>query len=109
IRKEAELTSMTEEDILYQEERTQHLGASSASNELPTKVLESAVIDRTDAVAFPLSDVLFYQWQYLSAIDDYRARVNVSMPNTGEQIILHVREAFLLYAYAVSAAYDETP
>lgn len=109
LRKESELTPMSESEILYQNNRVHELTGRGGANVLPTKVLESAVVDRTDAVAFPLADVLFYHWQYWAATDSFRARMSVTMPQTGDPLILDAKEAFVLYAYAVGAAYDEAP
>lgn len=69
-------------------------------NRLPTKVLESEVVDRSNAAIKSLPTVLLMQWLHLASVGRYRTYVNVDHPATGATINLSVADAFLLAVYA---------
>lgn len=66
---------------------------------LKTKVLESAIIDRTDAVPFTLTDTLLNNWIYLSTHNLYPAILNVPDPKTGGPKLFTTRDAFIAFLY----------
>lgn len=74
---------------------------TSIKDQLETKVLESAVIDTTDASIFTLSDTLLNHWLYLTQLDRYTAILTVDNPRTGAPLILSVKEAFVVFLYAM--------
>ncbi len=74
----------------------------SANDELKTKILESAVLDTTDATIFTLSDTLLNHWLYLSHVGRYTAVLTVDNPRTGAPLVLSVKEAFIVYLYSFS-------
>jgi hypothetical protein len=80
-------------------EITERMATRSLSNDLPTKVLESAVIDRSDSIAFPFADVLMNLWIYYAAIGKYDAQIFVSHPVTGERLQLTPLNALILFLY----------
>lgn len=55
----------------------------SRSNRLPTKVLESALLDTTDSVPFAREEVFLNHWLYLASSNRFEAIVNVPDPTTG--------------------------
>jgi len=72
---------------------------------LPTKVLESSVLDTTDASPYRLSDCLLNHWLYYAALGMYRAVVTVPDPKTGDTFTFTMGDAFVVYMYAYGLAY----
>lgn len=81
---------------------------SSAHSRLPTKVLESEVIDRTNASVRSLPDILVNHWVYLASNGRYRGFVNIPHPTTGDYITMSVRDSFLVALWAFAKARGET-
>jgi hypothetical protein len=77
---------------------------NSISNRLSTKVLESSVLDMTDATVYTRSDCLLNHWLYLAAADQYKAVVVVENPKTGDTLTLTARDAFVVFIYAYNKA-----
>ena len=69
-------------------------------NLLKTKILESNVVDRTDAEPFTLTDVLLNHWIYLSHFDRYTSVVAFTNPSNGDAYRLSAKDAFIFYMYA---------
>jgi len=67
---------------------------------LPTKVLDSEVVDRGNSNIKTLEQVLFNQWIHLAATNRYRAYINVVNPATGDYLSLTVKDALILSLYA---------
>lgn len=86
------------------EQRITRMMENSISNRLSTKVLESSVLDMTDATVYTRSDCLLNHWMYLSATDQYKAVVVVENPKTGDTLTLTVRDAFVVFLYAFNKA-----
>lgn len=78
--------------------------AYSLNDQLKTKVLESAVIDTTDAAIFSLADTLLNHWLYLAHVGRYSAVLSVDNPRTGAPLVLSVKEAFIVYMYVFGKA-----
>lgn len=76
----------------------------SRSNQLPTKVLESALLDTTDSVPFAREEVFLNHWLSLAASNRFQAIVNVPDPTTGVSIALTAKEAFVVFLYAFNKA-----
>lgn len=74
----------------------------SGNDELKTKILESAVLDTTDATVYTLADTLLNHWLFLSHKGRYTAVLTVDNPRTGQPLVLSVREAFIVYLYSFS-------
>lgn len=76
--------------------------AHSPSDALTTKVLESSVLDMTDASPYTLSDCLLNHWVYFASTGRYNSVVQVPNPVTGDTYSLPVKDAFivLLYSFA---------
>lgn len=71
----------------------------SPNDKLQTKILESAVLDLTDASIYTLADTLLNHWLYLSHTGRYTAVLTVDNPRTGQPLVLSVQEAFIVYLY----------
>lgn len=86
---------------------------NSLSNRLNTKVLESSVLDKTDATVYTRSDCLLNHWLYLGSIDRYNAIIVVEDPTTGDRFTFHPKDAFVVFLYAYNKArgytMDEIP
>lgn len=78
--------------------------SSSPDGSIITKVLESAVLDNTDSVTYPLEDVLFNNWVWRAAKGQYNAPIFFTYPATGERMMLSALEAFILYLYVFNLA-----
>ncbi len=77
---------------------------NSISNRLSTKVLESSILDMTDASVYTRSDCLLNHWLYLAATNQYTAIVAVENPKTGDLLTLTPKDAFVVFLYAFNKA-----
>lgn len=84
----------------YQASQIETLFKRSVSSSLATKVLESSVIDYTDAVPYTLHSVLLNQWIYFTQTNRFKAYVRVKDPKTGQELVLSTKDAYLYYLYA---------
>lgn len=75
-------------------------------SQLPTKVLESNVIDRSDAEPFTLTEVLLNHWIYLSHYGRFQSVIPITNPSNGDVFRLSVKNAFIFYLYAYNKAND---
>lgn len=73
----------------------------SKHGQLETKVLESSVVDYSEASIFTLTDMLLNHWFYFSFNGTYRAVTVVDSPKTGESLVLSPQEAVVTFLYAV--------
>lgn len=73
---------------------------NSLNNRLDTKVLESSILDLTDASPFTLSDTLLNHWMYFAQTGRYISVVTVDNIKSGGTITLSVKEAFIVFLYA---------
>lgn len=67
---------------------------------LPTKILESALLDTTDSVTYSREDTIFNHWIYLVCSNRFNAVINVTNPKTGAASPMSVRDAFIVFLYA---------
>lgn len=74
----------------------------SKFNNLPTKVLESNVLDLTDAEPFTLTEVLLNHWIYLSHYGKYTSVVSFTNPSNGDLYRMSVKDAFIFYLLAMN-------
>jgi hypothetical protein len=77
--------------------------ALSLDDNLSTKILESSVIDTTDASPYKLADCLLNHWLYFAYTGIYTAFISVSDPKTGDDYSFSARDAFIVYMYCFSA------
>lgn len=86
------------------EQEMQDTLAYSPSSTVATKILESSVIDYSDAVAYPLESILFNHWLCWAATGRYEATVVLSIPRNGTSIRVYAADAVALFAYAMTRA-----
>lgn len=91
---------LVSEELVDLESKDRH----SLSNRYSTKVVESSVIDTTDNVTYPLSEVLLFNWVYRATNGVYGAPVYVTNPFTGDRLVLNTKDAFILYVYCYTYA-----
>lgn len=85
-------------------EKTTVNAEMSLYGSVPTKVLESNVIDRTDSEPFTISEITLNHWIYLSHFGRYNAVVQINNPVNGERYNLSMKDAFILFLYSYNAA-----
>lgn len=86
---------------------------NSLNDRLQTKVLESDLVDLSDAAAFTLSDTLLNQWLWMSYAGLYLTILSVPHPVTGNRILLTAKDAYAIFIFAYNKArgvvIDEIP
>lgn len=76
--------------------------SKSEITNLPIKVYESEMLDTTDAQSIRLGDVLIMNWAYLSNTNRYTSSINVQNPYTSDLMTMSVKEAFVVWLYAMN-------
>jgi hypothetical protein len=77
---------------------------NSKASALQTKVLESNVLDKTDAEPFTLTEVLLTHWIYFANTGRYTTVLAINNPNTGETMQVNAKDAFTMYLYVYNKA-----
>lgn len=96
-------TPLARDNIVIQDDVVEDVFAEMnkfKGNKLKTKVLESNVVDRTDAEPFTLTEVLLNHWIYLSHYSRFNSVVVFTNPANGDLYRLSVKNAFIFYLYA---------
>lgn len=76
------------------------LATNTLSPDIPTKLLQSTVVDYTDSEHHRLSDIALQHWLWLGKKDLYQAFITFTIPATGSRLSLNPLDAFSMYAYA---------
>lgn len=77
---------------------------SGQFSRLPTKVLESTVVERSNSSVRSLLNVLLNHWVYLASQGRYRSYITVTHPVTDDLMSVSVKDAFLLMYYCFHKA-----
>lgn len=83
------------------EERVQ----SSGNNRLPTKIVDSQMLDLSDSGVFPLARVIYDLWVYGVFTNTYKGVIYITNPATGDRISLTPKNALILAIFCYSKAY----
>ena len=76
--------------------------ASAGVDSVPTKIIESNVIDLSNRTPLLLEEFLLNHWLYWASLDRYSAFISVTNPGTGEVYRLTAIEAFVLCLYCIN-------
>lgn len=77
---------------------------NSLSSVVATKVLESSVIDYTDATPYTFQDIVLNHWLFLSSNNLYKTFISFKNPRTGERHSLQCGDAFIYMMYIYTKA-----
>lgn len=81
----------------------------SLSSVVNTKVLESSLIDYTDATPYTFHDIALNHWLYFSTNDYYNTFVSIKNPKTGITFTIQCKDAFAYFTYCFEKALGGTP
>ncbi|WP_107333853.1 hypothetical protein [Klebsiella pneumoniae] len=81
---------------------------NAITNVLPTKVLESVMVDQSDAMPRKLTDTLLTEWIYLASHGKYTANIILTDPVSQEAMSMSVKEALILWVYSVMQQFEVT-
>lgn len=81
----------------------------SRSSILPTKVLESSVMDESMSIVYPVAHTLFDVWAWMASQDTYVASVYVTHPITGERSLLSPKQCLIIYSYLITRDREDPP
>lgn len=71
----------------------------SEINALPTRILDSQMLDTSDLLPYPLTRFLVNFWGYAASIGTYNGTIYVTNPVNGERLRLTPLNAFILMIY----------
>lgn len=83
---------------------THHRMRASQISSVPTKTLESAILDTTDSAPFLREEIIVHHWLYLASTERFNAVINVPNPTTGVSMTLPAKDAFVLYMWALNTS-----
>jgi hypothetical protein len=81
------------------EVETTRLASHGQFSQLPTKVVESEVVDRSTSSVRSLEHVKINHWLYLATHQRYNTFISITHPGSGEIMSVTVREAFVIALY----------
>lgn len=108
LKREIPLARENERDILLVGKEIDTQVATANTNYLTTKVLESAMIDNTDKLAFPFSHMLLNLWLYSATQGNYTGTIFVTNPATADKLHLTPINAFILMLYCINKGWTNT-
>jgi len=74
----------------------------SISSIVHTKMLESSMLDYTDATPYTLTDALINHWGWMSTHGMYKVVMHFPDPRTGEDRTLYTEDAFIYMIYVTA-------
>lgn len=80
----------------------------SLDNDIPTKIIESDMVDGTDQVAYPLEKVLVNEWFYRASTGEYTGNIFVTNPVTADRLLLTPVDAMVLALYCLNYGYTDS-
>lgn len=103
--KQGPLATDNVRDVAYADAATHALADHSLDGLLETKVLESAMIDHTDKLAYPLASYLLNMWLYCCIHGTYTGTLYITHPTTGERLQMTPKNAFIMLIYCANRGY----
>lgn len=100
--KESRLAKGNAEYIVYNRESIRTAFQNTLSATIGTKLLESAMVDYTDAVPYTLHHAALNHWMYYSQKGQYTTTFSVRNPKTGVNFLITAQDAYMYYLYAFS-------
>ena len=82
---------------------------TSSSSAVQTKALLSEMVDYTDAVPMPFTQIALSEWMQQSVAGRYTAVVVFQDPATSEERILSAKDAFIYFYYLTLCTYGKEP
>lgn len=81
---------------------------SSPSDDYPTKIIESVMIDLSERKVYRLSEVLLNHWLFCAARGTYTGTVFYTNPLTGVRQHITPKNAAILFFYALNKSFGQT-
>lgn len=106
ILKELPLAMDNEELQSESEERAKYLITTDLHSDIPTKVLESTMVDITERNPYSMMRVLHTHWIYMAKMGLYDINHDFQNARTGKNFRLKTKEAYILWAYLVDEYND---
>ncbi|EGO2129116.1 hypothetical protein ITP31_003939 [Salmonella enterica] len=78
----------------------------SPFSSLETKVLESDMVDRSDAQPVHFINTVFNEWMYLASTGRYTANITLTNPYTSEVLSMTAKEAVIVWLYCLHRMLD---
>lgn len=100
--------NLARDNGLFIEDQIRHISTKSedsAFNDVPTKVLESDMLDNRDSIQYPKAAFLLNMWLYTVKYGSYRGSIFITHPITGQRIQLTPLNAFILMYYSFCQGY----
>lgn len=100
--------NLARDNGLFIEDQIRHIktkSEDSAFNNVPTKVLESDMLDNRDSIQYPKAAFLLNMWLYTVKYGNYRGSIFITHPITGQRIQLTPLNAFILMYYSFCQGY----
>lgn len=77
----------------------------SGNNRLPTKIVDSQMLDLSDSDVFPFARVIYDLWVYGVFTNTYTGVIYITNPATGDRISLTPKNALILAIFCYNKAY----
>lgn len=75
----------------------------SLSASLSTKVLESSMVDYTDAVPFTIHDAFINNWvNYTNTNQFANFYIRINSPKTNKELVINIKDSYSYYFYAIA-------
>lgn len=82
---------------------------NTITNTLPSKVLESIMVDQSDSMPHKFADTLLAEWIFLSTAGKYVANISIQDSITQDNMSMTVKEALILWIYCVMKQFELEP
>lgn len=108
IRKEVPLALDNEQNTSTAETTADHRIKFGIHSDIPTKVLESTMVDVTDLNPYNIMRILHTQWIYMAKKGLYKINHDFTDARTGKHFRLDTADAYVLWSYLINRYNDNT-